>query len=418
MRPSQELADALGPVHPAARAMADEMDLVKNAEYITEHMMRIVFPERGDDDAFREQLHRNAYENLAVMWRIIAGRDDLGANPPFGAIAFSDTAAQIGVPLSQFERIYRVGVGLVWSLWYRAAEEYSVIHEVDPWDLLGGPSMIVHAYIDDQISTMLSRYENAQAEHARTREQLQVSVLRQVLDGNAALSEAEIEQALGVRLDGGHVAVAIAAERDPSESGVMADLLRVVPGSHGLLYRQAVQCWLLWVCHPQPLQAAQLAELRGVLEHSRLRCALGQPNEGFAGLAATGRDALEAARLQDMLGDDVVAVVSFDELRLEALIMSDPERAARFVREELRGLAAEDGRTAMLRETARLWLTSGSHVSTANRLGLHEHTVRNRVAQVEALLGGPLIRRRTEILVALRLHRMLERSGAHPPAGD
>ena len=114
--------------------------------------------------------------------------------------------------------------------------------------------------------------------------------------------------------------------------------------------------------------------------------------------------------MQEMLGEDASCVVTFDDLRLEALILSDPPRALRFVRDELRGLDAEDARVDVLRDTARVWLTTGSHVSTAGRLGIHEHTVRNRITQIETLLGRPILKRRTELLVALRLKRMLEHS--------
>lgn len=408
MAPSREFAGALGPVHEDARTMAGQMDLVKDAEYVTDHLMNIVFPERDADDAFRELLRRNAYDNLDIMWRIIAGRDDLEAKPPFGALAFSDMAAELDVPLSQFERIYRVGAGLVWSRWYTSAQEYASAHDVPLTNLLGGPAMIVHAYIDGQISTMLCRFEAAQAEHLRTRERLQVSVLRQALDGNAALSEAEIEEALRIRLRGQHVALAAHTERDPAESGLLGHLERAVPGARALPYRHGVRLWLIWLSQRQPFPDDAVTQLRTTLNRAGIRAAIGEPASGLVGLGATGRDAVEAARLQERLGDLTEAVVTYDDLRLEALILTDPVRARRFVRDELRGLAADDMRTEVLRETARLWLTTGSNVITAQRMGVHEHTVRNRISQIEALVGRSVVHRRTELLVALRLNRLLE----------
>lgn len=147
MGPSRQLASQLGPVHPAAREIARGMDLTADAAFITEQIMAIVFPDRQDDPGFRELMNRNAYDNLDAMWGIIAGRYELGVNPPEGAVEFNDAAAQIGVPLGQFERIYRVGAALVWTLWFRAAIAYAAEHEVELQLLLGGPSMIVHAFI-------------------------------------------------------------------------------------------------------------------------------------------------------------------------------------------------------------------------------------------------------------------------------
>jgi DNA-binding PucR family transcriptional regulator len=144
-------------------------------------------------------------------------------------------------------------------------------------------------------------------------------------------------------------------------------------------------------------------------------------------LGSTAQDALDAARLQDLLADAAPDVVSFDELRLEALLLDDPDRARRFVRAELGELNRDDARTAALRETARVWLTSGSNINTASRLGVHEHTVRNRIAQIEQLVGRSTTERRTELLVALRMRRLLDaipvrselsalpHSGARPP---
>ncbi|WP_427925109.1 PucR family transcriptional regulator [Streptomyces sp. cg40] len=410
MGPNRQFASELGPVQPAARELATRMELEKNATFVTEQLMEIVFPDRCGDQAFRELLSRNAYDNLDIIWRIIAGRDELDTNPPFGAIAFSDTAAAIGVPLSQFERIYRVGAGLVWTLWYTAARDCAVTRDVGLDELIGGPSMIIHAYIDGQMSSMLSRYETTQAEHLRTREQLQLSILRQVLDGPAVLGEREIEEALRIRLDGEHIAVAVRSDRSPAETGLDSHIRRVAERCEVLTYRHSVHVWLVWASHANRLDERQLRDLRDVLERSGLRCALGAPARGLSGLGMTGRDALDAARLQDMLGEAAPQVVSYDELRLEAFFLGEPEKARRFVRDELRELDADDCRTVLLRDTARVWLTSGSHVRTAHRLGVHEHTVRNRISQIEALVGGPITRRRTELLVALRLRRMLDGS--------
>ena len=58
-------------------------------------------------------------------------------------------------------------------------------------------------------------------------------------------------------------------------------------------------------------------------------------------------------------------------------------------------------------ETVLTWLDAGSHVSAAAILGVHENTVRNRIRAAEELLGAPLLGRRTELQVALRLERVL-----------
>lgn len=215
------------------------------------------------------------------------------------------------------------------SLWFSAAVDYAAANAVPLEQLIGGPSMIVHAYIDGQITAMLSRYESTQAEHLRTREQLQLSLLQQALDGNAVLGEREVEAALGLRLDGEHLALALQTDREPAEAGLLGLLTRAVPGSRALCIRHGVKLWLLWLSHPKAITSACVHELREALERAHLRCALGEPARGLAGLGATGRDALETARMQDMLGEDAACVVSFDELRLEAGSRPGPTSAPR-----------------------------------------------------------------------------------------
>jgi DNA-binding PucR family transcriptional regulator len=96
---------------------------------------------------------------------------------------------------------------------------------------------------------------------------------------------------------------------------------------------------------------------------------------------------------------------------LEILLMRDPERARRFVRTELGPLADATPEAARLRETLEVSFRLGSHVSTAEHLQLHEHTVRNRLHRAEEHLGRPLAERRTELQVALRLQRLLDEGG-------
>ncbi len=293
--PSRIFASELGPVHPAARDLALSMDLDADAEYITDRLMRIVFPDRSADDAFRTLLSRNAYDNLATMWRIIAGRDELEASPPFGAIAFSDTAAQIGVPLSEFERIYRVGEGLVTSRWYTAAVAYSEKNDVPLTDLIGAPVMIVHAYIDGQISALISRYESTQAEHQRTREQLQVSILRQALDGTQVLDDGEIESALGITLNGEHIAVAVRSGRSPSETGLTWQVRPRDEPVVVLEYRHGVNLWLLWLCYDQPGDERRITESEGGARTAP-GCAARSVTRPQVrpGSPSTGQDALDA----------------------------------------------------------------------------------------------------------------------------
>lgn len=88
--------------------------------------------------------------------------------------------------------------------------------------------------------------------------------------------------------------------------------------------------------------------------------------------------------------------------------MREPSLARRFVEDELGPLAEANEQAARLRETLEASFRWGSHVTTAEKLFLHEHTVRNRLAKAAELLGRPLQERSTELQVALRMIRLLE----------
>lgn len=289
------------------------------------------------------------------------------------------------------------------------------MHDVPVADLVGAPTLVIHAYIDRVFAPVYERYDAARTEHIGNSDHRQQSILRQVLAGTKAMGEAETEQALGVSLDGEHIAFVIRGDRrvDPTELAVR--IKRTCGISDTLVYRHD-SAPVVWLSSPGRFKPAQLRRVREALERAGAQIAMGEPSAGLAGLGSTGRDAMEASRLQQKLGTEATPLLSFADVRLESLFLSEPERARRFVQDELGPLDSADARMRRLRDTALVWLTAGSHVSAATQLGVHEHTVRNRVAQIEELLGRPLAGRRTELLVALRLKRILDDDAPRVPA--
>ncbi len=152
----------------------------------------------------------------------------------------------------------------------------------------------------------------------------------------------------------------------------------------------------------------QLSRLRRALAGGPMTVAVGEPSAGMEGLRRTYRQAVDTARVQHALGLVGNRCVWAADVRLEALMLGDEDRARQFVVEELGRLAGPDTVAQRLRETLLAWLSTGSHVSAAAILGVHENTIRNRIRQAEELLGAPLVNRRTELQVALRLERVLQ----------
>jgi len=82
--------------------------------------------------------------------------------------------------------------------------------------------------------------------------------------------------------------------------------------------------------------------------------------------------------------------------------------------EELGALARRDDETGHLSSTLRTYLEE--HCSprrTAHRLGVHENTIKDRLKNINEILGRRADERAVELLVAMRLARLTELYSRH-----
>jgi len=411
LEPSVEFAAVCGPVSDSARCLAESIDLERAVERVVDDAMKILFPGRADDPVFREAVRKSAWDSFDAVCRIVSGLSDLHNRAGVGPKVFAEIAAEVGMTSSELERTYRLGVVLMWVSWHEEAVTFARSTGVPLEELIGPPTAILFAYMDAVLSPIMRSYDPSPADVGRTRAQLRRSLLMSALEGGTTLDAAEIELALGVPLDGEHIAFMIHGH-DPERGDLIEFLMEAAGASGFLTHRHAVESWLVWLSVRDRFARRPLRRLREALGRTGARAALGDPHPGADGLGETGRDAIEAARLQTLLGTDAPRVLAYADVRIEALFLGQPERARRFVRDELGPLDAPGSRAYEQRKTALAWLTTGSHVSTAAQLGIHEHTVRNRISQIEELLGYGLGTRRAELLAALRIHRILTSQAA------
>ncbi len=94
--------------------------------------------------------------------------------------------------------------------------------------------------------------------------------------------------------------------------------------------------------------------------------------------------------------------VFFEDVRLAALLTSDPERAQNFVRDELGALGHP--REALLRETVRVYLECNcSPATAAARLDVVKNTVVYRIRRAEEMLGRSVKEQQGILWAALHL---------------
>jgi sugar diacid utilization regulator len=343
-------------------------------------------------------------------------RVELEAARPQQALEFADLSAELGVPSAELERAYRVGQAAVWEQWLELATAYAAQHDLPLVELIDGPSQTILGYVDHIMTSVTERYDSRVSEQQRTRRQLRRLLVRQLIDGTIDEATPELDHQLAYPLADTHVALLVHPREGGLQDADIAALRDAADARATLAVQHGPGSWVLWLGRPGGYDRARLARLRRAIAAGTAAVAAGEPAAGLAGLRRTHAQAIDTARVQLALGLTAHPCVWASEVRLEALLLATPDRAARFVDEELGRLAAQDTLACRLRETLLAWLSTNSHVSAAASLGVHENTIRNRIRQAEELLDAPLTLRRTELQVALRLERVLRAERA--AAGD
>jgi hypothetical protein len=403
----------VAPRPPGVREVASRLDADALAAVVADRILAACFPGHRSDAGFADTLHRCTGDNVHTLCALLAGRLDLDAVVPAEALAFAELAASLDIPAASLERAYQVGAAEFWNGWFAACEGAAAAEGAQLDVLLREPTMLVFAYVDRVLAHVRAAYEQARAAMVRTREQLRRTALAAII-GGAAPDADQAERALAYPVRWTHVAVRL---RTPERREVErhAPALRAAAGAQAeLAHQDGGEAWTLWLGRPGGFGRHDATALAEALAATGLAASVSEPWPGLDGLRRTHEEAALAATVQAAAGDPVVAYV---DVRLDALLLTDPARARRFVADELGALGGHDPRLRLVRDALLQSLSTGSHVAAAARLGVHENTVRNRVRHAEELLPpGAVLQRRTELQVALRLERLL-RSGVDVP-GD
>jgi PucR C-terminal helix-turn-helix domain/GGDEF-like domain len=388
--------------------LLDSWNVDDIATKIAEADVRIAYPDRVGEEDFRDLLLESIRENLGHIRRYLADPSILANITLDRPISVARRQAQIGASQNALQHSYRVGIQMALDDWtsriraHGTAPERSA--ELAP-ALMASVAHFLH-YQDFALGRASAEFSLQEETLRRTGAQIRTQVVLDLLNGSVAGDSSELLATLGYDTTVCHLGIMVKNMAESRLHRLLGTLRRAGGASESLSIRVRANEIALWLARPRTWPEPNVDAVRGSLSSAGITASVSTPVGGLDGLRDTYRQLqrLEALRPNLSDSDDVLY---YQDHRLEILLATDPAPASRFVHDELKKLADNTEASARLRETISAAFAFGRHVAAAEQLGLHEHTVRNRLHRAEQLLGHPLSERRAELLVALRLRDSL-----------
>src|SRR4051795_9842190 len=333
------------------------------------------------------------------------------SDPPPEAVDIARSVMRRGADTEMVVLTYRAGQNVFWQSWIDAAAEL-VPDRDELVEVLSVSSVIVPAYIDGVLATVLARAEEEREELLRGGLARRAETVRMILD-DVPIAERRAGERLGYELSQTHTCVVLWSE-DAVEQGTLDHaahaLAHAVGARRPLVLPATVAAVWAWI---GTAGEAEVARLRAAMEDVDpvIRAAVGPSYPGLAGFRQSHDGAVATQGLVARAGGGE-RLTTYRDVEVTTLVAQDPRRMTDFVRTTLGPLAGRDAAAARLRETLRIYLSEGeSAPRAAQRLYTHRNTVLHRVARAEELLGHPIADRRLELALALELtHRLGERT--------
>ncbi|MEX2196243.1 MAG: helix-turn-helix domain-containing protein [Thermoleophilaceae bacterium] len=352
-----------------------------------------------DSLGLREVARASCSANVRAGLRALECRA-LPERPPEEAVLAARAGARVGLPLALFAQSYRVSHAVLSDTW---VAEVTALHasDSDKHELLVLGSRFTFAMIDWMIGVLTEEYEDERRHH-RGPARKSVTVVQETLAGRRSdLSAVGYDETLIHRA---LICAAPVSEALPElASRLDLRLLNVA------LETDVVWAWLGSIrARDQDTERRALTELCG--ETASVVTA-GDCLAGVEGFVASHRQAQDALRIARRRG---ARLTLYSDVALEVALLQDERLARELVGRELGELAANDPKAEVLRDTLRAYLESGQNaVAASARLGVHVHTVKYRLRNIEEQLGRAPATRPSELHVALRVREVLENPGQH-----
>jgi hypothetical protein len=143
---------------------------------------------------------------------------------------------------------------------------------------------------------------------------------------------------------------------------------------------------------------------------AQVHIAAGTAAPGLSGFRLSHQEAAHAMDYAYTGYREPPALIRYDQVAYEALLVSDRAAARRYAQRQLGPLGDDTDTMRQLRRTALAFLACGSsHTRTAEVLAVHRNTILHRMRRVERLLGRPLTDIAMEVHAALVISDCLDR---------
>jgi DNA-binding PucR family transcriptional regulator len=368
-------------------------------------------PELDVDEEIRASTRASAESVLHLLGQLVAlGRPPGEAEPPPAAVGYARDLVQRGVSIDALLRSYHVGQATFFRRWV------AVLHETvtDP-DRLTRAVEYGASWTFDFVQALsrglVARYSEEREAWIRSAVAVRSDTVRSLL-ASEPLDPQSASRRLRYELDREHIGYLVWTERDASAGEYVAELERAA-----LELAQAIGAATALVV---PLSGQMVAAWVGVRDRTAgdapvpqlgratdAQAAFGSPGHGVEGFRTTHQQALHARRVARLAARRTGSVTRYTDVALTALASVDLEFATRFVTEQLGPLAGQDDDMVRLAATLRVYLEEqASPRRAAQRLGVHENTIKARIRTITEHLGRPPAPIAAELLVALRLVRL------------
>lgn len=354
---------------------------------------------------FETMLVASINENLASMRAVLLGEQDPEYLSPVQPLKLAILEARLQISQPDLHRASRAGIEKCEDAILQKLSAQP-IGQLSAHDVLTGLADLRHLlrhFTDRLVDAVVETHEAEERSLRSSEQERRYRLLRQVLASVELVGEVELSTLLRYPVALNHVAVMLPDTAAHDGRRIALAVRDAFSGSEWIDLPVTLCSTAIWIAN-KTWPTNWHARLHGTLSRTGVTASVSEIGCGLAGLRETYEVVQRVETVRNSWWSSRPEILTYRDVRLEWLLLQSPHEARSFVLDELGALAEDSSRAAGLRMTLRVWLETGSIVSTAIRLKLHEHSVRNRLQRAEETIGHAIGERRTEMLSALRLY--------------